>query len=234
MAATMTRRDFVAGAVLVGERPAPRTVRVGIVGGRFGATFQWHPHPRARVSAVCDIEPQALERLARVYRCGNHYGSFRELLGHPEPVAVGIFTPASRHAWMAIEAMKAGKHVLSAVPAGMTLEELERLIETVKRTGLHYMMAETSCYRPEIVTCRDWARRGLLGTIFCSECEYHPEGRIALMYDDRGLPTYRHGYPPMLYPTHCTVVIIPVTSERLVEVQAIRWEDGHEVLPTNL
>ena len=55
--------------------------------------------------------------------------------------------------------MKAGKHVISAVPAAMTIEELERILETVKKTGLKYMMAETSYYRPEIITCREWARR---------------------------------------------------------------------------
>jgi hypothetical protein len=53
------------------------------------------------------------------------------------------------------------------------------------------------------------------------------------MYDDRGLPTWRHGLPPMLYPTHSTGMVVPVTGERLVEVQAIGWGDGHEILQTN-
>ena len=137
------------------------------------------------------------------------------------------------HAWMDIEAMKAGKHVISAVPAGMSVEELEQMLETVKSTGLRYMMAETSYYRPEIMTCREWARQGRFGTIFYSEAEYHHEGLLPLMFDDRGLPTWRHGFPPMHYPTHCTGMVIPVTGERLTEVQAIGWGDGHEILQTN-
>ncbi len=218
---------------LVGERAAPRPVRIGIVGGGFGAAFQWHLHPEARVTAVCDLRPDRLRRLAEVYRCGATYANFREFLRHPELDAVGVFTPAPLHAWMAIEAMKAGKHVLSAVPAGMSVEELERLLETVRRTGLRYMMAETSYYRAEIITCRQWASEGRFGTIFYSEAEYHHEGLLALMFDERGLPTWRHGFPPMLYPTHSTGMVIPVTGERLVEVQAIGWGDGHEVLQTN-
>jgi len=219
--------------LLVGERAAPRPVRMGIVGGGFGATFQWHLHPEARVTAVCDVRPDRLRRLAEAYRCGATYANFREFLRHRELDAVGVFTPAPLHAWMAIEAMKAGKHVLSAVPAGMSLEELERLLEAVKRTGLRYMMAETSYYRPEIITCRQWAAEGRFGTIFYSEAEYHHEGLLALMFDERGLPTWRHGFPPMLYPTHSTGMVVPVTGERLVEVQAIGWGDGHEVLQTN-
>jgi predicted dehydrogenase len=113
------------------------------------------------------------------------------------------------------------------------VQELEQLLETVKKTGRKYMMAETSYYRPETITCREWAREGRFGTIFYSESEYHHEGLLPLMYDDRGLPTWRHGFPPMLYPTHCTGIVVPVTGERLVEVQAVGWGDGHEVLKTN-
>jgi hypothetical protein len=37
----------------------------------------------------------------------------------------------------------------------------------------------------------------------------------------------------MHYPTHCTGMVVPVTGERLVEVQATGWGDGHEILATN-
>jgi predicted dehydrogenase len=134
---------------------------------------------------------------------------------------------------MATEAMKAGKHVISAVPAGLSVEELELLLETVKETGMKYMMAETSYYYPPIITCREWAQQGKFGTIFYTEAEYHHEGLIPLMFDEIGLPTWRCGFPPMLYPTHSTGMVIPVTGERLVEVEAIGWGDGHEVLATN-
>lgn len=235
----MTRRELMqtvglaAAGATGAARGAEKKVRIGIVGGRFGATFQWHLDPDCEVVAVCDIDPQRLKRLQEVYRCPNAYRNYRDMLRHPGMNAVGVFTPAPLHAWMSIEAMKAGKHVISAVPAGLTVEELERQLETVKKTGLKYMMAETSYYMPEIITCREWAREGRFGTIFYSEAEYHHEGLIELMFDERGLPTWRHGFPPMLYPTHCTGMVVPVTGERLVEVQAIGWGDGHEVLATN-
>jgi len=221
------------GQTPVGARPAGRDVRIGIVGGGFGSSFQWHLHPHCKVTAVCDIRPDRLQRLSEVYKCGNTYKNFREMLKHPELDAVGVFTPLPLHVWMDIEAMKAGKHVISAVPAGMSIEELERLLETVKSTGLKYMMAETSFYRPEVMTCCQWSREGKFGTIFYSESEYHHEGLIPLMFDDRGFPTWRHGLPPMHYPTHCTGMIVPVTGERLTEVTAIGWGDSHEVLQTN-
>jgi predicted dehydrogenase len=237
-----TRRVLLQTVGTVGTRPtlaqAPRDrsgkpIRIGVVGGGFGAEFQWHLHPNCEVAAVCDIRPDRLQRLSKTYQCGNTYQNFREFLKHPKLDAVAVFTPAPLHVWMDIEAMRAGKHVISAVPAGMSEEELQRLLDTVKRTGLKYMMAETSYYRPEIITCRQRARERKFGAIFYSESEYHHEGLLSLMYDDRRLPTWRHGFPPMHYPTHCTGMIVPVTGERLVEVQAIGWGDGHEVLQTN-
>jgi len=115
----------------------------------------------------------------------------------------------------------------------MSVEELELLIETVQGTGLTYMMAETSYYRPEVITCRQWAKEGKFGVIMYSEAEYHHEGLLPLADDDRGLPTWRYGFRPMHYPTHSTGIIIPVIDERLVEVQAVGWGDGHEIVRTN-
>jgi predicted dehydrogenase len=220
-------------AVEQAKRSAGKPVGIGVVGGNFGATFQWHLDPDCRVVAVCDLRDDRLQQLVKVYGAGVTYKNFREFLKHPDMDAVGVFTPAPLHVWMSTEAMKAGKHVISAVPAGLSVEELEQLMDCVRTTGMNYMMAETSYYRPEIITCREWAQQAKFGTIFYSESEYHHEGLLSLMFDEKGFPTWRHGYPPMLYPTHCTGMIVPVTRERLVEVQAVGWGDGHEVLKTN-
>lgn len=216
-----------------GRPAAKKPVRIGVVGGGFGSSFQWHLHPDSKVEAVCDICPERLQRLSEVYRCGNTFNNYSRMLKDAQLDAVAVFTPAPLHVAMATQAMKLGKHVISAVPAGLSVHELERLLETVKATGQKYMMAETSYYRPEIITCRQMAERREFGTIFYSEAEYHHEGLIALMYDDRGFPTWRYGFPPMHYPTHCTGMIVPVTGERLVEVQANGWGDDHEILQSN-
>lgn len=228
----MERRDAMQtmGAFALQSRAK---VNIGIVGGGFGSTFQWHLDPGCNVAAVCDIRPDRLQRLSEVYRCGNTFKDFKDMLKHPGLDAVGVFTPAPLHAWMAVTAMKAGKHVISAVPAAMTEEELVWILDTVKSTGKRYMMAETSYYRPEVITCRDLAKQRKFGTIFYSEAEYHHEGLLPLMYDDRGFPTWRHGFPPMHYPTHSTGIVVPVTGERLVEVTAHGWGDDHEILKTN-
>jgi predicted dehydrogenase len=213
--------------------PSDKIVRIGVVGGNFGSTFQWHLDPNCKVTAVCDLRDDRLERLVKAYGPAATYKDFHQFLKHPDLDAIAVFTPVPLHVWMVTEAMKAGKHVISAVPAGYSVEELELLLETVKKTGLKYMMAETSYYYPPIITCREWARQGRFGTIFYSEAEYHHEGLIPLMFDERGFPTWRYGFPPLHYATHSTGMVIPVTGERLVEVSACGWGDNHVTLATN-
>ena len=242
-----------AGAPAMGPRALPKQVRVGVVGGGFGSHFLWHLHPDSKVTAVCDLRDDRLEALHKAYGCNNYYKGFREFLKHPELDAVAVFTPPHLHVQMVTEAMQAGKHVISAVPAGLSVEELEKLLDTVQRTGMKYMMAETSRFRPEVITCVEWARQGKFGKIFYSESEYHHPGSIVYSYGDsfdcqscqlgrlkdgtfdlrRAVPTWSHAFPPMLYPTHCTGMIVPVTGERLVEVVAVGWGDGHECLKEN-
>jgi predicted dehydrogenase len=237
-----TRRNFLgaAGAVAAGSlaavpgvRASTKQIRIGVVGGNFGVQFPWNLHPNCKVTAVCDIRPDRADTMMSTFHCDTKYPAFQEFLKHKEMDAVAIFTPVPLHAWMVVEAMRAGKHVISAVVAGMSEEQLVEILDTVKRTGLRYMMAETSYYRPEIISCRQWSKEGKFGTIFYSEAEYHHEGLIALARDERGLPTWRYGFPPAHYCTHATGMVVPVTGERLVEVQAVGWGDGHEILKTN-
>src|SRR5690606_37841504 len=145
-------RLFLGGvtAPLAGRTSGP-VVRMAVVGGGFGRTFHYHLHPSGRVTAVCDLRRERLELLRDAYRCDNMHRDYRALLKDPEVDAVFVATPAPFHAAMSIAALKAGKHVISAVPAGLSVAELEQLLETVRRTGLKYMMAETSRFRPEIL-----------------------------------------------------------------------------------
>jgi hypothetical protein len=46
-----------------------RMIRMGVVGGGFGASFYWHEHPNCQVTAVTDLRVDRRERLTKVYQC---------------------------------------------------------------------------------------------------------------------------------------------------------------------
>ena len=104
--------------------------------------------------------------------------------------AVAIFTEAPNHVPHCVAALNAGKHVICAVPAAQSLEECQLLVDTVKRTGLTYMMAETSYYQQETITARKWYSEGKFGDLFYCEGEYHHAGPLR---PEAGLVGHRPG-----------------------------------------
>ena len=215
-----------------GEPFSDRKIRIGIIGGRFGASFYFHEHPNCIVEAVSDLRADRRDVLIKTYHCKKTYESLEKLLQDKNIDAVFIATGAPDHARHVLAALDAGKHVLCAVPAAMTLEECAALRDAVKRTGLTYMMAETTTYRQNTISVKKMYREGKFGNIFSAAAEYNHPGLEVLFWED-GIPTWRHGFPPMHYPTHCTAFLIAVTGERLTEVSGMGWGDGSPLLKNN-
>jgi len=207
-------------------------VRIGIVGGGFGASFYFHEDPNCIVEAVSDLRKDRREHLMKVYGCKKSYDSLELLLQDSKVDAVFIATPAPDHVMHVVEALDAGKHVLCAVPAALTVEDCYTLRDAVRRTGLTYMMAETSVYRQNTISVRQFYNEGKFGEIFSAAAEYNHPGLEALWFEN-GKPTWRHGLPPLLYPTHCTSFLISVTGERLTSVSALGWGDQSPLLKNN-
>jgi len=204
-----------------------RKIRMGVVGGGFGCSFYWQDHPNSVVAAVSDLRPDRRDLLSKTFRCGTVYESLEKLILDKSVEAVAVFTGAPDHVRHCTAVMNSGKHVISAVPAALTLEDCQILIDTKEKTGQTYMMAETSYFRQESITAREWFKEGKFGNIFYIETEYHhdmtQDGPALNFY--QGQPTWRYGYPPMLYPTHALAYVTGITGERLTQVTCI----GHRL-----
>ncbi|MCX6376489.1 MAG: Gfo/Idh/MocA family oxidoreductase [Armatimonadetes bacterium] len=210
-----------------------KKIRIGVVGGNFGCSFQWHEHPNCIVEAVSDLIPERRQRLKDTYKCGKSYESLEKLILDKNVDAVAIFTGAPDHVRHAVACMKEGKHVISAVPTCMSVAEAEQLLDTVKRTGLTYMMAETSFYHQTVISARKFFAEGKFGDIFYVEAEYYHPGLEPLFFNPDGSHTWRYGFPPMHYPTHCTSYLVGVTKERMTQVSCTGWGDDSPILKDN-
>jgi predicted dehydrogenase len=115
------------------------------------------------------------------------------------------------------------------VPAGATVEELGELVEAVRRTGLIYMLGETSYYYPSAILCRELWRRGMFGRFVYGEGEYMHDMSHGFYqaYQHSGGPDWRRtaGVPPMLYPTHTVSMIVSVTGARMTRVSCLGQVD---------
>lgn len=198
-----------------------RKVRVGIAGYgfcRFGAAFSFQDHPNVEVVAVTDLIPDRCAGLAKACRCSKTYPSLEEMVKDDRIEAVFVATDAPSHARHAMEVLKHGKHVASAVPAVYgSLEQAEALFEAVEDSGLNYMMFETSTFHNDLYAMRKIYNAGGLGTLVYCEGEYYH-------YMPQPLGSYkgwRVGLPPMWYPTHSTAYSIGVDGGAFTEVSCM-------------
>ena len=217
-------------------RAAPqssRKVLIGVVGGGFGREFPWHEHPNCVVAAVSDLRSERRKALQDRYRCDAAHQSLEDMLRDARGLdAVAIFTGAPDHYRHVEMCMKRGLHVISAVPAVMTLEEADKLKRLKESTGLRYMMAETSYYRSPTMYARDLFRNGRFGELFYTELEYYHDGgerrqlvadKRSRLYEPDGSRSWRWGLPPMNYPTHSLGFLVGVTRERIVRAACLGW-----------
>jgi predicted dehydrogenase len=202
-----------------GYKPiSDRKIRVGIAGYgfcKFGANFSFQTHPNVEVVAVTDLIPDNCAALAKECRCGKTYPSAEEMFKDDRIEAVFIATDGPSHGRLAVEAMKHGKHVATAVPAVYgSMEDADKLFEAVKTTGRKYMLFETSCYHPELHAMREIYRAGGFGKLVYSEGEYYH-------YTPKPVPSYkdwRVGSVPQWYPTHAAAFYVGVTGGSFTEV----------------
>ena len=208
-----------------------KTLKIGILGaGSFSRAFVplFKAHPLVRGVSLAELIPERRRAEAASAGVTETYGSLEELLAS-DCDAVAIFTQRWMHARQAIAALKAGKHVYSAVPAGTTVEELAELVETVRQTGLTYMLGETSYYYPSAIFCREMWRQGKFGRFVYGEGEYMHDMSHGFYeaYKYSGGPDWKRtaGVPPMFYPTHTLSMIVSVTGARMTQVSCLGQVD---------
>jgi predicted dehydrogenase len=207
------------------------TFSIGIVGaGQFGGQFAhlFNLHPGVSSVYVVDQLPERAAGAADQLGLAGVLRDFDELLAS-DVDAVGIFTQRWTHGPLVERALRAGKHVYSAVPMAVTEEEISRIIDAVRETGNVYMMGETSYYNPATVYARIQHAAGRFGRIFYTEGDYVHDMDLGF-YD-----AYRHSggerwketasYPPMLYPTHAVGGVLGAIAAHAVSVSCVGVQD---------
>jgi predicted dehydrogenase len=231
-------------------------ISIGLVGlGAFGSEFAplFKSHPLVDRIALCDREP---ERLAHFAKDPTFAGKFSPADGFTslEEIckakldAIVLITQPWLHAPQAIQVMESGKHVYSAVPiisipdAEETLDWCDKVVAACRRTGMRYMLGETTFFRPQTMYCRRRAAERAFGDFTYAEGEYlHPHdwyrsdlrqvkknrlasapGRewaaVQARYDGRGIRT-----SPMMYPTHSVSGPISVMRAHAVKACAFGY-----------
>src|SRR5579862_8155753 len=121
-------------------------IKLGILGaGAFAQCFipLYKAHPLVSAVTLCDRNAEKLKASAEKHGIAKCTTSYDELLAS-DVDAIVIITQHWLHAPQAIQALKAGKHVYSAVPSAVSMDEIGQLVETVAKQRRVYMVGETS------------------------------------------------------------------------------------------
>ncbi len=150
-------------------------INVGIAGacGR-GASFRFACEASGilKIHAVCDINREKLEQARINLAAEEKYLDYSQMLEKSDIQAVVIATPMNCHVPQAIAALKKGIHVLSEVPAAVSIEECKDLVLTARKSKAIYMMAENYTYIKTNVIVKELVKNGLFGQLYYGEGEY--------------------------------------------------------------
>src|SRR5690606_34674332 len=125
-------------------------------------------HPFVDEVVLAERMPQRRDASAKAFGIKRTFDNYEDML-KSDIDAVAIFTQRHTHGPQTIQALKAGKHVYSAVPMAQSIEEVQAILDEVTRSGLIYMTGETSYYYPCTVFCRDKFKAGEFGHFVYAE-----------------------------------------------------------------
>ena len=145
----LKRRTFLKTAVTAGAAPAlaasapsaapqagGKRFRLGLIGlGRRGRSNLRSVLrvPELEVVAICDVYKPNIELTLKMVPDARVYEDFRDLLAADDIDAVSIGTPDHWHAYMSVEACKAGKDVYVEKPISVTVHEGRMMVEAARK-----------------------------------------------------------------------------------------------------
>ncbi len=171
-------------------------LRIGVAGLQFGAGFlpALQAHRHVEHVALCDVDPERLASVAADRGLDETWADTEEMIASDALDAVCLFTPIPQHANQVIACLQAGKHVASAVPMATRIDDCRRILSAVGRSGLNYMLMETSCANDEYFYVKRLFEQGQFGRIQFLRGRWH--------HNLENHPGYWLGLPPMHYTTH--------------------------------
>lgn len=167
-------------------------VRVGFIGtGDEGSVLlTQHPPAFMNIVAIADLRPynrrRAFEGDGNEHRVGLNeklgadvakkikvYNNHKELLADPDIEAVVIAVPLNQHAPIAIEAMKAGKHVLSEKLMAHDITQCKDMIKVAKETKKLLAVGHQRHYSVLYQQANDLVKQEVLGDIKFIRANWH-------------------------------------------------------------
>jgi predicted dehydrogenase len=176
-----------------------RKIGVGLIGAGFMgkahstayATRQMHVWPapaQPRLVCLADENPEAARSGAERFGFANFTSDWRELIARPDIEVVDICTPPDSHLEIALEAIRAGKHVLVEKPIAMNSGEARQMWQAAERAGVKNLVGFSYRRTPAVLYARQLIEEGAIGRIYSFRGHYLQDWCV----DPEAPRTWRH------------------------------------------
>lgn len=119
-------------------------IGIGMIGlGRMGqvyAAFIASQVPSARLVAISDSRPEAMQAFVHKHGEFKTYTNYHDLLKDPEIDAVVVVTPTSTHRDVVIAAAEAKKAIFCEKPTALTLHATDEMVAAVEKAGVMFQV----------------------------------------------------------------------------------------------
>jgi predicted dehydrogenase len=144
-------------------------LRTGVIGyGYWGPNLarNFAEQVGSTLTSVADRSPDRLKAAKRRYPWITTHDDASALIGDPSVDAVAIATPVATHFALALEAIRAGKHVLVEKPMTASSDQALLLIQEAARRGRVLMVDHTFVYTGAVRKIHEMISEGQLGEIY--------------------------------------------------------------------
>ncbi len=150
-------------------------IKVGVIGA--GGMLQYHAagfrQAGAEIVAVADAAPGAAAKATDKWGISEAYDSVEEMLTDCKDLdAVSIIVPNKFHAPLALQCLKAGKHVFCEKPPALKASEVEEMIAAANAAGKKLMFNFNNRARPESQAMKSYVDSGVVGTINAAQAKW--------------------------------------------------------------
>jgi predicted dehydrogenase len=125
---------------------------------------------RGTAVAIAENHPGRAKEASDRFKIPRSYSDYRELLEQADVDAVTIALPNHLHAPVAIEALRARKHVLIEKPMALNAKEASKIIDTAAKMRRTVMVAQNFRFNRQTQLAKLMIQRGDLGEIYHARC----------------------------------------------------------------
>ena len=161
-----------------------RLLRIGVVGaGPIAQIAHLESCRKGRnteLYGLCETAPDLLARVAGIHRPQRSFTRYADMLADTQVDAVIVAVADQFHVELALQALRAGKHVLVEKPMGANVEECEALRDEVVASGLTLQVGHNRRFDPGVIHARRFIQEHIGGLLSAQFWYYDSVHRYAM------------------------------------------------------